>query len=178
MNSLIDSLNMWGGRFMDSAWPLLWQSSLLIAVVFAFDFLLRRKVRAAVRYSLWFVVFVKLLLPPTLALPTGAAWWLRSRPAPIAARHTRTITVNYSEPVAANVPPTMHLAPVASPAPKLSREGWMLLIASTVSGLLAAWVVLRWRQIARCVRRTLPASIEVGEILSQARGLAGLRREV
>jgi len=74
MNSLIESLNACGARFVDFALPLLWQSSLLIAVVFACDFLLRRKVRAAVRYSLWFVVFAKLLLPPTLALPTGAAW--------------------------------------------------------------------------------------------------------
>jgi len=52
MNSLIDWLNAWGGRCADFALPILWQSSLLIAAVFALDFLLRRKVRAAVRYSL------------------------------------------------------------------------------------------------------------------------------
>ena len=55
MNSLIESLNLWGARFLDFAAPMLWQSGLLIAVVFALDFLLRRKIRAAVRYSLWFV---------------------------------------------------------------------------------------------------------------------------
>ena len=59
---------------------------------------MRRKIRPAVRYTLWFVVFVKLLLPPTLALPTGAAWWLRrAMPAPMVP-HARTLTVSYREP--------------------------------------------------------------------------------
>jgi bla regulator protein BlaR1 len=178
MNSLIEWLNVWGGRFVDFARPLLWQTSLLIAVVFAFDFLLRRNIRAAVRYSLWFVVFLKLLLPPTLALPTGAAWWLRSRPVPVVVHHARMITVNYSEPVEAYVPPTIRAAPVPPPAPTLSREGWMLLVASAFSVFLAMWVLLRWRQIARCLRRTTGATVELAEMLAEARRLAGLRKNV
>ena len=31
MNSFIENLNQWGGRFLSFAWPMLWQSSLLIA---------------------------------------------------------------------------------------------------------------------------------------------------
>jgi beta-lactamase regulating signal transducer with metallopeptidase domain/tetratricopeptide (TPR) repeat protein len=178
MNSLIEGLNVWGGRLVDVALPLLWQSSLLIAVVFVFDFLLRRKVRAAVRYSLWFVIFVKLLLPPTLALPTGAAWWLRSRPILAVVPHTRMVTVNYSEPVPAYTPPAMPPAPVTPPAPQLSREGWMLLIASAVSVLLAVWVLLRWRQIARCLRQTTEATAELAEMLTEVRRLAGWRKNV
>ena len=178
MNSLIEWLNVWGGRFMDFVLPIFWQSSLLIAVVFAFDFLLRRKVRAAVRYSLWLVVFVKLVVPPTLALPTGAAWWVRSRPVLVAAPHTRMISVNYAEPVETYVPSTVPLAHISPPAPTLRRDGWMLLAASAVSGFLALWVLFRWRQIARCVKRTTAASVEVAEMLSQARRLAGLRRNV
>jgi|GEM_PF-608015 len=178
MNSLIDSLNMWGGRFADFAMPILWQSSVLIAVVFAFDFLLRRKVRAAIRYSLWFAVFLKLLLPPTLALPTGAAWWLRSRPALPVAHHTRMMTVNYTEPVDVYVPPAAPIAPVTPPAPKLLRDGWMLSVASAFSVLLAVWVLMRWRQITRIVNRTTAASVEIDAMLSEARHLAGLRRNV
>ena len=37
MNSLIESLNMWGERFADAAFPLFWQSSLLVALVFVMD---------------------------------------------------------------------------------------------------------------------------------------------
>src|SRR5690242_3990470 len=178
MNSLIEWLNVWGGRCVDFALPILWQSSVLIVAVFAFDVLLRRKVRASVRYSLWFVVFVKLLVPPTLALPTGAAWWLRSRPVLVAAPHTRMISVNYTAPTDAYVSPTAPLVQSAPPAPTLSRKGWALLVAAAVSGILALWVGFRLRQIARCLRRTTAGCVEVSEMLSQARQLAGVGRGV
>lgn len=76
MNSFIETLNQSGGQFLTFAWPMFWQSSLLIVVLLAFDLLFRRKIRASIRYALWLVVLVKLCLPPALALPTGAAWWL------------------------------------------------------------------------------------------------------
>jgi hypothetical protein len=76
MNSFIETLNQRGEIFLNFAWPMLWQSSLLIAVLFALDFLFRRKWRAFIRYALWLVVLVKLILPPAFALPTGPAWWL------------------------------------------------------------------------------------------------------
>src|SRR6476619_2241714 len=76
MNSMIESLNLWGRQALDLAWPMFWQSSLLIVVVLALDLVLRHKVRAAVRYALWLVVLLKLVLPTSLALPTGVAWWL------------------------------------------------------------------------------------------------------
>ena len=87
MNPLIETLNRWGENALHFAWPMLWQSSLLIAVLFAFDFALRRHVRAAIRYALWLVVLVKLLLPPSLALPTGVAWWLFPPPHPASRQH-------------------------------------------------------------------------------------------
>ena len=77
MNALIEALNAWADHALRFAWPMLWQSSLLIALLFALDLLMRRKVRPAVRYALWLVVLVKLLLPPSLAFPTSAGWWLR-----------------------------------------------------------------------------------------------------
>ena len=66
MNSLLGTLNVWGDHALRFAWPMLWQSSLLIGLVFALDWLLRRKVRPALRYALWLVVLVKLLLPRRL----------------------------------------------------------------------------------------------------------------
>ena len=33
MNSFIETLNQWGGNFLNFAWPMLWQSSLLIVVL-------------------------------------------------------------------------------------------------------------------------------------------------
>ena len=103
MNSFIETLNHWGGNFLDFAWPMLWQSSLLIVVLFAFDFLFRRKLRASIRYALWLVVLVKLCVPPTLALPTSPAWWLHKTPPPPAAKSaTSHYTVTYDNDAAAS----------------------------------------------------------------------------
>ena len=76
MNTVIEALNAWADHALRFAWPMLWQSSLLIALLLALELLLGRKVRPAVRYGLWLVVLVKLLLPPSLAFPTGPGWWL------------------------------------------------------------------------------------------------------
>ena len=82
MSECVETLNRWGENFWGFAGPMLWQSSLLIVVVFVFDWVFTRRVRASIRYALWMAVLVKLLLPPGLALPTGATWWLlRPHPA-------------------------------------------------------------------------------------------------
>src|ERR1051325_4546494 len=82
MNPLIDFLNAGGERVLRLAWPLFWQSSLLIAIVFLFEYAFQKKIRASVRYLLWLVVLLKLILPPSFASPTGIAWWLRSSAPP------------------------------------------------------------------------------------------------
>jgi beta-lactamase regulating signal transducer with metallopeptidase domain len=76
MNAMIESLNAWGARFAGFALPMLLQSAVLIALLLALDFVLRNRVRATIRYAFWMLVLVKLVLPPTLTLPTGAAYWL------------------------------------------------------------------------------------------------------
>jgi bla regulator protein BlaR1 len=176
MNALIEFLNLWGARFLHFALPILWQSSLLIAVVFAVDFLLRRKIRPAVRYTLWLVVFIKLLIPPTLALPTSAAWWLRTRKTQVITPHMRTMTVSYSEPAEAFVPTPRPVVPFARPRAKLSREAWIVLVSVLVSVLLAVWSVFRWRQIVRSVRKTTAATGEIQEMLAEVCSRVGLRK--
>src|SRR5438094_9923014 len=88
MNTFIEVLNRWSVGLPEFAWQMFWQSSLLIAALFAFDFAMRLKIRASVRYALWLVIILKLAIPPTLALPTGLAWWLRTpQTLPIAQTH-------------------------------------------------------------------------------------------
>jgi lysylphosphatidylglycerol synthetase-like protein (DUF2156 family) len=130
MNALIESLNHWGGQFVNFAWPMLWQSSLLIAVVFTLDLLLARKIRAAVRYALWLAVLVKLLLPPALALPTGAAWWLvhAKLPAPalIAKKFTVTDDAGRRHAACAHAKINRRRLDVAW---RVSREHWIVAVA-------------------------------------------------
>jgi Zn-dependent protease with chaperone function len=76
MNALIETLNRWGEAAIPLAGQMLWQSSLLIIVLLALDLLLRHHIRAGFRYALWMLLLVKLVLPPSLALPTGAGYWI------------------------------------------------------------------------------------------------------
>ena len=152
MNLTIENLNGWGESFLRLAWPMLWQSSLLIALVFALDFLFAKKIRASVRYALWLVVLVKLILPPTLALPTGAAWWL-FQTKPLVAPVARNFTVTYDDaPLPADFAPSTIPMPAPLP-PKLEAAGWALLASVAVSAGLLLWLMIRWWQVARTVRR-------------------------
>jgi beta-lactamase regulating signal transducer with metallopeptidase domain len=174
MHASVEMLNHWGDSFLSFAWPMLWQSSLLIAIVFAFDFLTAKKIRASIRYALWMVVLVKLILPPALALPTSATWWLW-RPSPVIETplaQNYTVTVDETAPLANFVPQTV---PIALPPPKLNDTAWMMLISVTVGTGLLLWLAFRWLRIARKVHH-VTTSVNFAEILEATRRLARLRR--
>ena len=178
MNTSIETLNLWGQTFLNFAWPMLWQSSLLIIVVAILDFLFAQKIRAAIRHALWMVVLVKLLLPPALALPTGAAWWLwPAKPAPTPIYKSETVTFDTTPlPTENFVPQT---APITLPPPKLNGLGWTMLASGIVSAGLLFSLLLNWLKVARKTHRTRMHATTSGNFadpLEQARKLAGLRR--
>ena len=173
MTSFIEILNHWGNHFLNFAWPMIWQSSLLIAIIFALDLALRRKIRAAIRYALWLMVLVKLLLPPSLALPTGLAWWLLPSPKAPAKSQPAAYVVTYGDQVAPTFP--LQLQPPSAPIrPKMSAAAWTLTASGAVSAGLLAWLLVRWRQINRKVRRA-KTSEKLIPVLEEARRLARLR---
>src|ERR1043166_6629646 len=184
MNSLIETLNHWGGRIPDFAWPMLWQSSVLMVVLFAFDLAARRTVRASVRYALWLVVLVKLLLPPTLALPTSLAWWVRPpAPTPKAQSRTTGFVVTYGDFVPANLSTPAPPVFVRPPKPPLSGAGRAAATWVVVGAGLLAWLLVRWRLVARDVRRATlaPANVASGSLrqrLDEARRSIKFSRRV
>jgi beta-lactamase regulating signal transducer with metallopeptidase domain len=148
MNSFIETLNLWGGYFLRFAWPMLWQSSLLIVVLLAFDLLFRRKVRASIRYALWLVVLIKLCLPPTFASPTSPAWWLQRTPPQGMAM---SYTVTYDNGSQSEIPQAP-LNAFVPPKPTMIPAAWLLITSTAVSLALLFWLLARWRQITRHVR--------------------------
>ncbi|MFK7779286.1 MAG: M56 family metallopeptidase, partial [Gimesia sp.] len=56
-------------------WPMSWQLVILVLVLGLLTWLLRNY-SARLRYALWLLVPVRLILPPTLALMTGWGWWI------------------------------------------------------------------------------------------------------
>ncbi len=75
MTNLINVLNNTGDGFCRFALAMLIQSSILIVLLYLIDLLIRKHVRAVFRYCIWMLIFVKLILPPTLCLPTGIGYW-------------------------------------------------------------------------------------------------------
>ncbi|MHC4575058.1 MAG: M56 family metallopeptidase [Planctomycetota bacterium] len=68
MNELINNL---AGMWWAWMWPMLWQVSVLVGLVWVADLIIRRRVWPQVRYALWLLVLVKLVLPPGLTLSTS-----------------------------------------------------------------------------------------------------------
>ena len=178
MNLLTESLNSWGEPFLRFALPMLWQSSLLIVMMFVLDTLLRRKIRAAVRYALWLVVIVKLILPPTLAAPTSIGWWLRGHKASFQPLPIRVVTVTHGGAAVAEVHPAIAIPSLPPAPPKLSSPAVTLLASAIGAFFLLSWMLLRWCQVVRHIRDAAPASERVAELLIEARRQAGLRRKV
>jgi len=75
INSILVNLNSIGRGFCDYAGSMFVQSSLLIILLLIIDFLLRKRVRAVFRYCVWMLIFIKLIMPPTLSSPTGIGNW-------------------------------------------------------------------------------------------------------
>ncbi len=75
MAGIVEILNRAGAGFCGFAAAMLLQSGALIVLLYLVDLLIRKRVRAVVRYGMWMLVFVKLVLPPTLCLPTGIGYW-------------------------------------------------------------------------------------------------------
>jgi len=68
---MITQLNTIAQGWWNWMWPMFWQASVLVVFIFAVDFLLRKHIWPQVRYALWLLVLVKLILPPTFSLSTS-----------------------------------------------------------------------------------------------------------
>jgi beta-lactamase regulating signal transducer with metallopeptidase domain len=68
---MIDLWNLISYQWWNWMGSMFWQASLLILVVSGLDLLIRRWVWPQVRYVLWLLIFVKLLIPPGWHLPTA-----------------------------------------------------------------------------------------------------------
>ena len=175
MNALIDFLNLCGAGAREFAWAMLWQSSLLIGLLLGLEWAFRRRVRAAVRYALWLVVMVKLVLPPTLALPTGLGWWLRPAPEPIRAVPPSvriTCGPDAAEPGPSRTPPPVAALP---PRPALSLEALGLPGSAAISLGLLAGMMFRWRRVAGEARGAAFAPGWLQTLLEETGREAGLR---
>ncbi|UCG47031.1 MAG: M56 family metallopeptidase [Phycisphaerales bacterium] len=79
---MTEQINSLSAAWWGWMWPMFWQAGALILVIGAIDFVIRRHVWPQLRYALWLLVLVKLVLPPSLSLSTSVT----SRMGPLARR--------------------------------------------------------------------------------------------
>lgn len=163
------------GKF---AWPMFWQSSVLFAALLFVDALLRKWLRPATMYSLWLLLLIKLVLPPSLSLPTSLAWWLRPSTVPAAFTESKSVIVtdNQTEP---SRPAAPHAMVVVAPVrPPLPNSAWGLMVWIGVSAALLGIMLKRWRQIARRVSNASPAPTVLATLLEETVAQAGVNPRV
>jgi bla regulator protein BlaR1 len=98
--------------------PMFWQVSLLILIVTGLDFLLCRWAWPQVRYTLWVLILIKLLIPPTWTLPSSliSKW----RPL-VQARIEERLGIHIRPPIARE-PLQMSLSSPVSQTPAVSAD--------------------------------------------------------
>jgi beta-lactamase regulating signal transducer with metallopeptidase domain len=130
VNSGIEWLNWLGTVHWSFALAMFVQTLLLVAVLGVLEFTLRRRLRAVVRYWIWSLVLLKLMLPVTLSTPASIGYWLVQAPPVVPA----ALPTPQSEP--APMPPevpvaVMSISPRTRPtAPKTEpvvgqAESWL-----------------------------------------------------
>jgi len=198
INDCLSSLNRLGSAFCTYAEGAFVQSALLVLLLFAIDLLLRKRVRAVVRYCLWLLVLVKLILPSTLALPTGIGYWLgdrlpvrslvSERPAnaggfDMAAQHRLERSepsggVSLVPPAASADEPDIPVTPAVLRVTPITWQGLVLLF--WLAGVLAfvALLAQRVRFVKGLVAASIPAEGALLGMLDQCRRQMGVRRRV
>ncbi|MCX5644442.1 MAG: hypothetical protein NTZ17_07125 [Phycisphaerae bacterium] len=198
INDWLAGLNGIGKAFCSYAAGAFIQSALLVILLFAIDLLLRKRVRAVFRYCVWLLVLVKLVLPPTLSLPTGIGYWVTDRlPAasPVPDRFADAVRFEGAGPRRSagsepsgripQVQPPSNMAqtdaPVTSVALSLTPITWQgVVFLLWLVGVLAfaALLAQRLRFVRGLVAASIPAEGGLLGLLEQCRRQIGVRRQV
>lgn len=203
MNPLIDdsitTLNSLGDKFCDYAGSMFIQSGVLIVLLLFVDFLIRKRVRATLRYWIWMLVFIKLILPPSLSLPTGLGYWhgeILQTATPVLDQVSTVIQKESAEP-----PPLISGTPILFEIPQnqlpqtpakltspatpvvsyLNNLNWQAVVfALWLVGVLIFSALLTHRilYVRQLITQGEPSENRFIEILNHCRNQLGVRRHV
>jgi len=198
VNDCLSGLNRLGNAFSSCAANTFLQSALLVILLFGIDLLVRKRVRAVFRHGVWLLVLVKLLLPPTLALPTGIGYWIGDRlPAahPVSERSADTLGFESEwqrrpansqrsggsppvQPTANAAEPDTPVTPTVVSVTPITWQAVIFLLWLVGVLAFAALLAQRVRFVKGLVAAGAPAEGELLSVLDQCRRQMGVRRQV
>ncbi len=163
----------------------LWQSALLIAIAVLIAWLLCRS-SPVVRYWLWQIVAIKLLLMPfwSLAIPLPT-WWHNTLPQQPVAYQSEKIVNKESTPPILPRPlgltnsPDMGAARLPSLWDNIGQikwQTWLLLIWLVIIFWQLARLVMQRIRLAKLLEQAVPAKAETAGLVAELAGRIGLRR--
>jgi beta-lactamase regulating signal transducer with metallopeptidase domain len=181
MDYLITHLNRSGAAFADIAIAMIWQSALVVTVIAVIDFALRNRISAKARYILWLLVLAKLVLPPSLALPTSPAWWWPQRSAAELPKNAPGFRVTFGGTQSGGTqtkPGSLSAAPASLEMPRLKGSGWLLLIWGSGAVALAIGLLRGWSDVRTLRRESLQAPNDLQQLADELAKQIGLKRSV
>lgn len=173
MFALIPAMNDVADRWLTAMWAVVWQLALVVTIAALIAWLLRRS-SPVVRYWLWQIVAIKLLLMPfwTFAIPLPS--WAEKKPverslpleSPIRAEDNGLKAELPKTPLPAKSPEKT-IAPVAAPFwQPLAAVGWQTWLLALWC-IAVAWLIARllWQR-TRLVRLLARATAPIAELVA------------
>jgi beta-lactamase regulating signal transducer with metallopeptidase domain len=172
MSPIVDTLNRYSADWTALVTSVVWQTTLLALAIGAIAYFLR-STSPAVRYWLWQIVAIKMLVMPFWI------WWV---PLPwLSAPVTNVVALPadvIGEPVQAKIQSTKR-APRSAGASRLSDlrwQSWLLAAWGTVVLAQFARLAVQWRRLARLLREAGPADARLSENVAQVAAKMRLTR--
>ena len=183
----ITFLNRGGEHLYPYAKDWLVQSSVLVVILFSLEWLLRKRTQAIFRYGLWLLILIKLMLPPTLSLPSGIGHWVdtpqtvettirfvqhRVTPRPLPQHQSPTpVIASQPEPLAHSNLTTTTTTPELHAQP-LTLSGGLLLAWLTGVVVLIGLLIVKLILINRLIRSSHSPSNRLVAVLDEAKAQA------
>ena len=178
---------IWGDRM----WAVVWQSTLFAAVLIIFSVLFLRRSSPALRYWVWQILAIKLLVMPfwTYAIPrvqfvptmsaremagfsepTASPGTEPASPMPRPAAGVPTVAV------AKTPADARDLQPASSPAGRITGLGWLLALWGVVVAAQCIRILWQHERLARLLRRATPVDESLAALVRETACRLGLRR--
>ncbi len=177
----MDTLNALADTWVRWMVPMFWQVALLAGLVWMLSRVFRRR-SAAFRHMLWLVVFLKLVIPPTLAAPWSLGNAIATIPETPQSISFREGVFPTKETDSESLIPLMAGAPLPKEYNDLKRLSTpalaMIAWAAGATGLFGLMLVQYWWYRRRMLGNLSEAPDTMRELLERQAALLGLTRRV
>jgi beta-lactamase regulating signal transducer with metallopeptidase domain len=186
MVAMIETLDRWAAGWLKVMGAAFWQAVLLICVATIIVWLLKRS-SPVVRYWVWQIVAIKLLLMPfwTFAVPIPA-WWESKTPALPDSPPAAERTVVDAGPMPLQRPGVGERSPMAKMPPaavsfwkpwsSVTWQAWLLLAWSVVVIWQIVRLLVQRLRLSRLLGQGIPPDAELAALVADLSGQIGLRR--